>query len=123
MYFDCNRNQKKAKATCPSICTLMITFAIAQYVILSLYYPFRHTLHFRPCIFRSLCYPVSELRTSRIILERMDKTMKSLQETLAEKVAKWLLRDIRLNANAASSGHYYEPDIPQEINKFKQNND
>ena len=49
--------------------------------------------------------------------------MESLQKKLANSIAKWLLRDIRLNANAASSTHYYEPDIPKELKNYKIQND
>lgn len=52
-----------------------------------------------------------------------EQSMESLKKKLADTIARWLLRDIRLNANAASSTHYYEPDIPKELKNYKMQND
>ena len=42
----------------------------------------------------------------------------TVSKSMARKVASWLLRDIRLNAEAASSGHMYEPKLPQGIKAY-----
>lgn len=44
----------------------------------------------------------------------------TITNKLAEKVAKWLMKDIKLNAEAASSGHVYEPEMPSMMKDFKQ---
>ncbi len=47
-----------------------------------------------------------------------------LSKTVAKKVAGWLMKDIRLNAEAASSGHMYEPELPHGIKSYgKSKND
>lgn len=47
-----------------------------------------------------------------------------LSKTIARKVAGWLMKDIRLNAEAASSGHMYEPELPHGIKSYgKSKND
>ena len=38
---------------------------------------------------------------------------------LASIIAAWLLADIRLNANAASSGQHYEPEIPDLLLNYR----
>ena len=50
----------------------------------------------------------------------MEKKQK-MEKKLANVIAKWLLRDIRLNAEAASSPHLYEPDLPDELKEYKKN--
>ena len=51
---------------------------------------------------------------------KMEKKQK-MEKKLANVIAKWLLRDIRLNAEAASSPHLYEPDLPDELKEYKKN--
>ena len=42
---------------------------------------------------------------------------------IAKRVATWLMKDIRLNAEAASSGHMFEPELPQGIKSYGKHND
>ncbi|MCR4839022.1 MAG: cyclic lactone autoinducer peptide [Eubacterium sp.] len=45
------------------------------------------------------------------------------KENLAKKVANWLKKDLRLNAGAASSPHFYEPKVPEELKMYLKKND
>lgn len=46
--------------------------------------------------------------------------MKSkLSKSVAKTVSKWLMKDVKLNANAASSPHMYEPKAPLDLKKYK----
>ena len=45
------------------------------------------------------------------------------KELLATKVASWLRKDIKLNAEAASTPHYFEPDVPAGMKDFIKNDD
>ena len=42
-----------------------------------------------------------------------------LTQTIAKTISDWLMKDIRLNANAASSPHIYEPIVPNDLKKYK----
>lgn len=63
---------------------------------------------------------------SLLKLSKEERKMKQahLSKTIARKVAGWLMKDIRLNAEAASSGHMYEPELPHGIKSYgKSKND
>ncbi len=46
---------------------------------------------------------------------------KRITEKVAKSVSKWLMKDIKLNAKAASSPHMFEPKVPDELKKYKKN--
>ena len=52
--------------------------------------------------------------------ERRTTTRKEL---LATMVASWLRKDIKLSAEAVSTPHYYEPDVPAGMKDFIRNDD
>ncbi len=49
--------------------------------------------------------------------------MNRTKKTIAEKLASWLMKDIRLNAEAASSTHMYDPEPPRDLKSFGNHND
>ena len=48
---------------------------------------------------------------------------RTMSEAFASNVAHWLHKDIKLNAEAASTPHYYEPDMPNGLKEFIKNDD
>ena len=56
-----------------------------------------------------------------MIKKKGKKTMGTsiIMTKLASIIAAWLLADIRLNANAASSVQHYEPEIPDLLLNYR----